>query len=63
MFDSKYYEEKKIKLQQKAQQIQQEYLQNAFKFTAEFNDIIGELNKIAEWEKENIKEVKPLPKK
>jgi hypothetical protein len=65
MFDQKYYQEKKVKLQQKAQQMQQEYLQGAFKFTTEFNDIVNELNKIAEWEKENIKPVentKPVKK-
>ena len=65
-FDLKYYSEKKQKLIQKAQQIQNEYLQGAFKFTAELNDIQQELNKIGEWEKENpIKkeEVKPTPKK
>jgi vacuolar-type H+-ATPase subunit D/Vma8 len=64
MFDAKYYQDKKQKLIQKAQQIQNEYLQGAFKFTAELNDIQQELNKIGEWEKENpVKEVKDTPKK
>lgn len=63
-FDSAYYQEKKGKLQQKAQQLQQEYLQNAFKFTVELNDILAELQKIAEWEKENApKDIKEISEK
>lgn len=61
-FDNQYYLEKKQKLQVKAQQLQQEYLNNAFKFTGEINDILAELKQIEAWEKENIKEVK-TPKK
>ena len=48
MFDAKYYADKKTKLSQKAQQLQQEYLQGAFKFTNEMNDIQLEFNKINE---------------
>jgi len=61
-FDSKYYSEKKQKLISKANQLQQDYLQGAFRFTGELNDIQAELQTINEWEKENspkIKEVKP----
>ena len=62
MFDAKYYGEKKQKLIQKAQQLQSEYLQGAFKFTSEINEIQLELNKIGEWEKENVPNV-PQEKK
>jgi hypothetical protein len=58
-FDEKYYSEKKQKLIQKAQIIQQEYLQGAFKFTNELTEISTELQKIEEWEKENIKQEEP----
>jgi hypothetical protein len=60
-FDEKYYSEKKQKLIQKAQTIQQEYLNDAFKFTNEITEIQNDLNKITEWEKENIKVSKPEP--
>ena len=55
MFDAKYYTDKKTKLSQKAQQLQQEYLQSAFKFTNEMNDIQLEFSKIGEWEAEQLK--------
>ena len=62
-FSKEYYEDKKQKLIAKAQQLQQKYLNDAFVFTGEVNSIQLELNEIAEWEKENIKEeVKPTPK-
>lgn len=52
-FDKIYYTEKKEKLIKKAQQIQSEYINNAFKFTNEIKDIETELQSINEWEKEN----------
>lgn len=51
-FDKNYYSERKQKLIQKSQLLQQEYLNNAFKFTREIQDIETELQKINEWEKE-----------
>lgn len=67
MFDKNFYETKKQKLIQKAQQLQQEYLNNAFRFTSEIQNIDLELKEITEWEKENVKEgvkeTKQTPKK
>lgn len=64
-FDLKYYQDKKQKLIAKAQQLQNEYLQGAFKFTGDLNDIQAGLNEIALWEKENAptQEIKETPKK
>ena len=51
-FDNIYYTDKKQKLIAKAQILQQEYLQGAFRFTNEIREIELEINKIVEWEKE-----------
>ena len=58
MFDKNYYQEKKQKLIAKANQLQNDYLQSAFKFVKEVQDIQDDMKQIENWEKEQKVEPK-----
>lgn len=63
MFDKAYYEDRRKKLIQKAQVLQNEYLNSAFRFTNEMKEIEVEVGKINEWIEANKEEDKVIDKK
>jgi chlorite dismutase len=62
-FDEKYYLDKEGKLVQKQQKLMQDHIQASLTFANEINEVVKEINEIAEWKKQNAAKVEAKTKK